>query len=93
MRYRYGITPEDYDRVLQHQGGVCAICKSPPKNVRLHIDHEHGTNTVRGLLCYQCNRLLGHLEKHQDRYLKYLEGSLPEQTVALTELSATIRPR
>jgi hypothetical protein len=46
---------ELYDRLLGEQGGVCAICGNPPKTRRLHIDHDHKTGKVRGLLCHRCN--------------------------------------
>jgi Recombination endonuclease VII. len=49
---------ELYERLLAEQGGVCAICGNPPKTRRLHVDHDHKTGRVRGLLCYRCNRLL-----------------------------------
>ena len=53
-----GVTSADYDRMLAAQGGVCAICGSPPKTRRLHVDHDHATGKVRGLLCHRCNRAL-----------------------------------
>lgn len=60
----YGLTPEEYEKMLENQGGVCAICQSPHprmKNAkRLYVDHCHETGTVRGLLCHQCNAMLGH---------------------------------
>jgi Recombination endonuclease VII len=46
---------ELYDRLLAEQGGVCAICGATPKTRRLHIDHDHKTGRVRGLLCHRCN--------------------------------------
>jgi hypothetical protein len=49
---------ELYDRLFREQGGVCAICGSPPKSRRLHLDHNHRTNRTRGLLCFRCNRAL-----------------------------------
>jgi hypothetical protein len=55
---KYGITTEDYARILAEQGGGCAICKRPHCDDwkrRLHVDHCHGTGRVRGLLCSQCN--------------------------------------
>ena len=58
----YGITSEDYDRMLEEQGGVCAICKSPNTNYRSKyfvVDHDHDTGAVRGLLCHKCNIVLG----------------------------------
>lgn len=56
----FGITPEQCDTLLAHQGGVCAICKrASPDGRRLHIDHDHAAKTVRGLLCHDCNRGIG----------------------------------
>lgn len=45
-----------YDELLALQGGGCAICGTKPKTRRLHIDHDHQTMTLRGLLCHRCNR-------------------------------------
>ena len=53
-----GVTDADYARMLEAQGGGCAICGTPPKSRRLHVDHDHKTGNVRGLLCYRCNRAL-----------------------------------
>lgn len=56
----FGITPEQYDEMLTRQGGTCAIChRESPDGRRLHIDHDHDTKRVRGLLCHDCNRGLG----------------------------------
>lgn len=54
----YGITLEQYDAILETQGGVCYICGAPPGKMRLHVDHDHVKMVVRGLLCWSCN---GHL--------------------------------
>jgi len=61
LRTIFNITPDEYDLILEYQGGVCAICKRPPKpGKRLAVDHDHQTGYVRGLLCYPCNkRVLG----------------------------------
>lgn len=48
-----------YDAQLRKQGGGCAICGEPPKSRRLHVDHDHLTGDVRGLLCWTCNAVLG----------------------------------
>ena len=55
-----GIDDAEYARLLERQGGGCAICGNPPKEGgrRLHVDHNHRTNRVRGLLCFRCNRAL-----------------------------------
>jgi Recombination endonuclease VII len=55
-----GVSTEDYERMLAEQGGGCAICGAPPKTRRLHVDHNHKTGKVRGLLCFRCNRALPH---------------------------------
>jgi hypothetical protein len=60
LKRKYGITSADYEALLSAQGGVCAICGLPPKqNKRLHVDHDHSTAQVRGLLCHNCNLILG----------------------------------
>jgi hypothetical protein len=59
-RRRYGLTPNDYDRLLAEQGHRCAICGAPvAPGKRLHVDHDHETSKVRGLLCHHCNTSLG----------------------------------
>ena len=58
--YKYGITPEDFKRMHEAQKGRCAICNDEPKTKRgLHVDHDHETGKVRGLLCHGCNVALG----------------------------------
>jgi len=61
LKHKYGITVEDYDEMLESQDNGCAICgKTPEENGRrLHVDHDHRTGKVRGLLCHACNMLIG----------------------------------
>lgn len=54
--YKYGLTPEKYQQMLQTQGFACCLCKNPRK---LCVDHCHTKGTVRGLLCRKCNTGLG----------------------------------
>jgi len=61
-RERYGITTEQYEAILASQGGVCALCREPPKKRRLCVDHDHDSGAVRELLCNICNRAVAHLE-------------------------------
>lgn len=60
----WGLTPERYTALLAHQRGVCALCGNPPpKSGRaLHVDHDHLTMEIRGLLCHRCNRGLGYFK-------------------------------
>lgn len=53
-----GVDDATYAAMLERQGGHCAICPNEPKTRRLHVDHDHRTGEVRGLLCYRCNRAL-----------------------------------
>lgn len=52
------LSAADYEALLALQGGGCAICGATPKTRRLHVDHDHKTMRVRGLLCHRCNRAL-----------------------------------
>src|SRR5215470_1693407 len=64
---RYGITLEEYDRLLALQNGVCAICEQKPKGRRfLCVDHCHRTGRVRGLLCTRCNVAIGLFEDNPE---------------------------
>lgn len=61
LRRFYGLSVEQYDDLLTHQKGLCAICKNPPKKDSfLYVDHDHKTDLIRGLLCTRCNSGLGH---------------------------------
>ena len=59
LRIQYGLTVEQYDAMLETQGGVCAICGDLPSGKALHVDHNHKDGAIRGLLCNRCNRCLG----------------------------------
>ena len=59
----YGITVQQYEAMLKSQNGVCAVCgseKPDKKRKFFSVDHCHKTNVVRGLLCTNCNFILGH---------------------------------
>lgn len=69
MRRAYGIGQAEFDTLLESQGGVCAICSGerngPGK--RLHIDHCHDSQRIRGLLCGKCNTAVGLLDDDPER--------------------------
>ena len=50
--------------MLEEQGGACAICRStsPGGKGRFHVDHDHVTQEIRGLLCHGCNTTLGQVK-------------------------------
>lgn len=63
LKKKYGITPEQFDEMVENQAGVCAICAGPledSRGFRPHVDHSHKTGKVRGILCGRCNHGIGH---------------------------------
>ena len=71
LRWRYGISVEDYEGLLRQQEGKCAICgtTSPGRTGVTHfaVDHDHASGTMRGLLCASCNQGLGRMGENPDR--------------------------
>jgi hypothetical protein len=59
LRTKYGLTVEQYERMLTKQNNACAICKGPNGQRAWNVDHNHRTGRVRGLLCTPCNIALG----------------------------------
>lgn len=57
LKRRYGITRGEYDALMIFQEGKCGICKTPfsTDTRRIHLDHDHKTGTIRGILCGHCN--------------------------------------
>lgn len=77
---RYGLTIEQYEQLLAQQNRRCKICgveASDKRGRRLCVDHDHTTNTVRGLLCSNCNNGLGRFKDKPGllfRAVDYLNG-------------------
>ena len=74
-----GITLVEYEERLLLQGGVCSICKKcePVEKHSLHVDHDHLTGKIRGLLCSFCNRGIGSFHDDPELLMKaslYLKG-------------------
>ncbi len=75
LKGRYGITADDYDRLFDAQRGLCAGCWKAPA---AHVDHDHATGKVRGLLCFNCNQALGNSRDDIEvlrRLVNYLHAS------------------
>jgi hypothetical protein len=68
LQKQYNMSIDDYNVMLEDQGGKCAICgTTDPQTKRKDskyfcVDHNHETHKVRGLLCRKCNLGLGHFE-------------------------------
>jgi hypothetical protein len=107
LRQRYALTPEGYYAILEAQGGVCAICKTPPGDKRLAVDHDHGCcpgektcgKCIRGILCDTCNWWLGLIDDNlamlevAEQYLRRYECTVSdaEETYTLTRAQLTER--
>ena len=88
---KHGLTDDEYDELLEKQGGRCAVCLLPIE--RLVIDHDHDCCgvpdqsvfgcglCVRGLVCVRCNVLLGYIDGTDAGTLKrafdYIAGHNP----------------
>jgi len=74
---RYGITPQTWDKIFESQGRKCQICLTHEPGKRgWHIDHCHLTLKVRGILCMNCNTLLGQAKDSVEilgRAIEYLK--------------------
>jgi hypothetical protein len=73
----YGLTVEEYQKLLNKQNNACAICKTTDwGRPSPSIDHCHTTGKVRGLLCNNCNRAIGLLKDNKEilkNAIKYLK--------------------
>lgn len=80
VKYKYGLEKDAYLQLLAVHP-VCEICskrfgagRSP------HIDHDHKSGRVRGILCGSCNRAIGMINEEEDvllgaiAYLRRVKG-------------------
>lgn len=78
----YGISLEEFNKLVIEQDSKCKICqrfKSASGRYGLHVDHDHYTGKIRGLLCHKCNAAIGMLREDitiVERTLKYMRGEL-----------------
>lgn len=78
IKSKYGLSIEDYQELLQKQNSICPICKRTliDRQNMPHVDHDHTTNKIRGILCGNCNMGLGNFKDNIEslkRAIKYLE--------------------
>jgi hypothetical protein len=80
LKIKYGLTLEEYQKILESQNGVCAICGLKETSISnkkggvdsLRVDHCHTTGKIRGLLCSKCNFGLGNFKDS----LKYMMSAV-----------------
>jgi hypothetical protein len=74
---------EHFEQMFAEQEGLCAICREAPAE---HVDHDHRTKRVRGLLCFNCNGALGQFRDRPDlmlRAIAYLRRDIDSEITAL----------
>ena len=79
---RHGITGAQADALVEAQGGRCAICGERPAE---HVDHDHATGSVRGMLCFNCSGGLGRFRDRPELLrlaAAYLERPVAELPLA-----------
>ena len=77
LRRKYGLTLNLFEALVSAQLGNCAIC-GVNEDLDLHVDHDHRTKKVRGLLCGKCNKAIGLLNDSPETLraaAEYLERS------------------
>lgn len=85
LRRYFNMEPEDFAELNQLQNGVCAICDNKPvSDSRLHIDHDHSSGIVRGLLCSPCNLGLGNFLDNPKLLMRAIEY-LASEPIALND--------
>lgn len=72
---KYGITIEEYNKLLEEQDGCCKICGKYFTEYKrdFSVDHNHTTGKVRGLLCNSCNTGIGLLGEDIDILIKAIK--------------------
>ena len=82
LKFKHNISNIEFNNLLTLQNNVCAVCGEPETRIRnreitaLMVDHDHKTNRNRGLLCHNCNLMIGHAKDNSEILLKgarYLE--------------------
>lgn len=69
----YGLTAFAVEALLVTQHGGCAICRTPLSDAGAHVDHDHATGRVRGILCGGCNIGLGHFRDDPEKLVAAAE--------------------
>lgn len=72
IRYKFGITLEEYETKLASQNHTCPICGTTEPVGGWHLDHNHTTGAIRDFLCSSCNRGIGYMYEN----IESLKGAI-----------------
>ena len=71
LKRKYGLTLAQFNAVLAKQEGRCALCRTTKwgddRKSNPHVDHNHATGVVRGLLCHRCNVAIAFFDDDIDK--------------------------
>jgi len=91
LKRRYGLGADEVLSLLEGQGSPCLVCRRPITVETAHVDHDHVTGIVRGILCFGCNGGMGQFRDEPEvlvsaaRYLLAASGSRIPVEVLWTE--------
>lgn len=63
LKEKYNISESEYNKILIRQDYKCAVCGQIDSR-NLCVDHDHKHGNIRGLLCNNCNRAIGHFHEN-----------------------------
>ncbi len=89
LKSRYGLSRTRYEAILRAQDNRCAICFAElDEGKQTHVDHDHHTKEIRGILCRDCNLGIGHFEDSIELFERAIRYLRP---FALREAAARIK--
>jgi hypothetical protein len=73
LEKKYGLTTDQKRKLCEDSNWECKICHKKVETLRkAHIDHDHKTGKIRGILCSKCNLGLGMF----DDSINYLKSAI-----------------
>jgi hypothetical protein len=67
LKRSYDLSVEEYDEMVHRTGNKCYVCdRLGTHKKKLHVDHDHKTGKVRGMLCYGCNGAIGYIKENTE---------------------------
>ena len=90
LKYRFGITLDDFNAMALEQDNKCRICDTSFDDTQQGacVDHCHMTEQVRGLLCTDCNKGLGMFKDNTDNLSRAIDYLLTARKIHVTSIAS-----